>query len=361
MSFKSKKRKRDEVQEEDHKTMIYETVTQLQETQVLTFVAQYEKYQAKRWGSPRPHFSEPPNVFSLTTKEPTLLPERMDVFTMVRHFDLAGTPLEGIPPQLCELHQLQGLQLSATGLRDLPENIGHLQALSFLNLHNNDLRHIPDSLCDLRKLRYLVLAGNELEDLPEDLGNIASLEFLDINFNTHLCRLPDSLTTLQGLLTLHASHTGLEELPESFGNLRKLTVLSLRHTAIRFLPEPISGCRRLESLELEGTPLVRLPYDFGNLPRLRETDLRATLLPFFPPSMRAALRPPRNPYCEQIVSTPIMPRGPPSLYALALEIAVKHHGPNLPVPRAVLSNIGDVTRPTDRHRFCVVPRQTLDI
>ncbi len=126
------------------------------------------------------------------------------------------------------------LRILNYSLRRLPKRICELKELECLNLNNNSLEELPESFGELRELKYLYLSHNKLRELPESFGELKKLECLCL------------------------SHNNLRWLPESFGELKSLKWLFLEYNQLRGLPKSL--CKlKLEDLKIFDNELTYLP------------------------------------------------------------------------------------------------------
>ena len=71
----------------------------------------------------------------------------------------------GIPPEIGNLTNLTGINLSDNQLTSIPESIDNLSNLISLNLENTNLTTIPESIGNLSSLQSLKLMSNQLTSL----------------------------------------------------------------------------------------------------------------------------------------------------------------------------------------------------
>ena len=158
-----------------------------------------------------------------------------------------------------EMKCLKWLDLSESGIRELPSSIGYLTQLTTLWLEgSHNLRGLPDSIGYLTQLTELRFTDcHNLRDLPDSIGYLTQLTELRFTDCHNLRDLPDSigyLTQLTGL-SLHNCHN-LRDLPNSIGYLTQLTGLSLHgcHN-LRDLPDSIYKLQMLESFYFDSAKL----------------------------------------------------------------------------------------------------------
>lgn len=123
-------------------------------------------------------------------------------------------------------------------VRDIPDNIRSLKALTRLVIRDQPLTHLPDSIGNLQNLQTLIIINTPLQALPETLGNIANLEDIEI-VGTHLAKLPDSIGSLTRLKGLVLSHNRLRNLPPSFSQLQALVELDLTSNNFSTIPNEL--------------------------------------------------------------------------------------------------------------------------
>ncbi|PHU01466.1 hypothetical protein BC332_31253 [Capsicum chinense] len=199
--------------------------------------------------------------------------------------DLNNCPkLDTFPEINGDMHCLECLTLSSTGIRELPSSIGNLSGLYNLNLNGcEDLVSLPNSLCNLMNLQYLHLDGcKKLEKLPENIGNLQELGILDAT-ETAISQPPTSITKLGKLTDLrfsrshvlqHVLHSSSFILPELSG-LSSLTDLHLSNLNILGgLPEELGSLLFLDELNLSGSNISCLPKSIKQLLHLQCLDLQ---------------------------------------------------------------------------------------
>jgi C-terminal of Roc, COR, domain/Ras of Complex, Roc, domain of DAPkinase/Leucine rich repeat/Leucine Rich repeats (2 copies) len=183
--------------------------------------------------------------------------------------DLSGSGLSELPESLGQLTNLSVLDLNRNRLSELPAWLGQLTNLSVLDLGGNRLSELPESLGQLTNLIRLNLSGNRLSGLPAWLGQLTNLTVLELSGN-RLSGLPAWLGQLTNVTFLELSGNQLSELPESLGQLTNLTELDLGHNQLSELPEWL-GWLDLQNLDVADNPLA---------PELVAADTERRLLPF---------------------------------------------------------------------------------
>jgi len=73
-----------------------------------------------------------------------------------------GNQIASFEPNICNLPNIEILDLSRNLIQIIPDCIGYLDSLTILDLDENQISHIPPSLCDLPEECYIELDSNQL-------------------------------------------------------------------------------------------------------------------------------------------------------------------------------------------------------
>ncbi|WP_052435937.1 leucine-rich repeat domain-containing protein [Neochlamydia sp. EPS4] len=151
---------------------------------------------------------------------------------------LSGIGLTYLPPEICQLSQLQALDLSQNQLTALPEEMGQLSNLQQLYLRGNQLTALPGEIGQLPQLRGLYLSQNQLTSLPAEIGQLPQLQTLDLRKN-QLTSLPVEIGQLFRLQGLYLNQNQLTSLPAEIGRLPDLQNLELAGNPLKDIAEKI--------------------------------------------------------------------------------------------------------------------------
>ncbi|MET0405092.1 MAG: leucine-rich repeat domain-containing protein [Cystobacter sp.] len=120
----------------------------------------------------------------------------------VKELTLNGRKLGELPALIGEFSELEHLLLGSTSLKQLPKELGQLQALKRLDLSfNRELSALPPEVGQLRNLESLLLRATPLASLPEELGQLERLRFLNLEASK-MTSVPPCLFQLKSLKTL---------------------------------------------------------------------------------------------------------------------------------------------------------------
>ncbi|XP_031266265.1 receptor-like protein 7 isoform X2 [Pistacia vera] len=141
-----------------------------------------------------------------------------------------------IPPALCNLNQLETLDLSHNNLSGkLPQCSGNFSHfLQLLNLKNNNFSGgIPENFVNGENLWMIDLSQNQLQGkIPRSLASCTKLEFLDLGNNQINDTFPSWLETLPNLKVLILQSNRLRgaiKEPETDSAFLKLRIIDISH------------------------------------------------------------------------------------------------------------------------------------
>eukprot|EP00042_Codosiga_hollandica_P028703 m.152129 g.152129 ORF g.152129 m.152129 type:complete len:395 (+) comp52848_c0_seq1:231-1415(+) len=171
------------------------------------------------------------------------------------------------------LRSRESLNLSKTGVSQLPKSFGNLRRLVHLDLNSNLLDALPESFARLGMLGTLYLGGNQFQEFPQVLTLLPALERLYMGANK-LRSLPAEIGNLRGLQLLYLGGNELRSVPESIGQLKTLFILNLGENQLSSLPDSISELTNMEALSLQGNQFSVLPPTILKLRTLERLALR---------------------------------------------------------------------------------------
>lgn len=108
-------------------------------------------------------------------------------------------------------------------LIQIDSSIGRLKNLAFLNLRFcSKLRQLPQELGSLEALSELLIDGTSVQEIPVSQGCTMKLETLSATHFYSVTQISSSIAHFQSLLDLALDEAEIIELPESIGALMKL-------------------------------------------------------------------------------------------------------------------------------------------
>lgn len=220
------------------------------------------------------------------------LPDEIGHLDALTSLDLSNSksssgPWNNITGDLAALENLKNLLFLDMGFNylntEFPESVLKLTDLIVLRLDNAGLTGpFPTKLSRLTKLQHLFLGNNSLEGLlPPGIGNLVDLVELSLWSNELNSSIPLELSGLKKLTYLNMHGCDLwGGLPPEFGNLMYMQTLYLYDNRLSgTIPDIWENMRNLRSLRLEYNYLTKFfPYWTQSLPSLELLDLEHNLL-----------------------------------------------------------------------------------
>ena len=159
------------------------------------------------------------------------------------------------------------LDLSALGLKKVPETISKLSNLQLLFLYNNEISEIPESITSLSKLQDLYLNSNQISEIPDSIASLSNLQKLYLSKN-QISGIPDNIASLSNLQELYLSDNQISEIPDNIGYLSNLQRLNLYDNLNSEIPESITSLSNLQELFLSHNQILEIPDCIQNLSNL---------------------------------------------------------------------------------------------
>ena len=173
--------------------------------------------------------------------------------------EISTSGLLELPSKVEQLSNLTNLVLHGNKLTSLPPAIGKLKKLKLLDASRNELKVLPDELSQLSELQSLILSGNQLESLPSNLNALSFLLVVKIDQN-NFTEFPESLLNEENpkvnLTEIHAQKNKISSIPSTINRLTALKVLDLRENNLSVIPGELGDCAKLKDLNLNGNKLA---------------------------------------------------------------------------------------------------------
>ena len=130
-------------------------------------------------------------------------PEIGENMGRLRELNFRGTGIIEVPSSIVHLHGLEYLDLSyCHNLSSLPDSICSLSYLKTLQLKHCPIKSFPEIEENMGMLRELNLSNTGIIEVPSSIRHLQGLERLDISCCRNLLSLPDSIFSLSSLKTL---------------------------------------------------------------------------------------------------------------------------------------------------------------
>lgn len=180
-------------------------------------------------------------------------------------------------PEVIPIH-LNELNLSGSGIEEVPDSIGHLLQLRELRLVSSSIITISSNLSKLESLTVLSLHNCQITEFPKLPRNLSQLDLE----GTRIEKVSSSIMCLHKLEALHMGKTRIRNLPSSIIELHALKVITLddcpnitifpifpekieeinmQRSSIEEIPSSISRLKCLKKLRLEGSRRLKSLYE----------------------------------------------------------------------------------------------------
>lgn len=128
--------------------------------------------------------------------------------------------------------------------------------LEILILTNGKIGKLPNSISRLQNLKTLHLKFNFINNLPSQIGELRNLRILNLSMNL-LENLPYQIIMLKNLSYLDLSSNQLKRLQDQICELKNLQFLDLSFNQLNSLPIHIGELKNLKHLRLKNNPIPK--------------------------------------------------------------------------------------------------------
>ncbi|XP_039164704.1 disease resistance protein RUN1 [Eucalyptus grandis] len=200
--------------------------------------------------------------------EPFKLPETFGNLESLSSFILDGhLGINQLPSYIGGLVKVTRLSLRwCVGIKKLPCSLGKMKMLDELDLSMSGIAELPDSIEYLKKLKVIRVSCTEIKKFPHTIGQVEMLEELHAQkcwdlTNENL----EELGKLSNLRILDLSYTSVSRLPKVLCYLSYLQTLEMSSTHLQEVPNLLSSLTHLH-LQARHFPSINDPMEEPNLP-----------------------------------------------------------------------------------------------
>ena len=153
--------------------------------------------------------SDPNTIYEidLSNSGITEIPKEILLFKKLRVLNLEENDLSKADFSILRhITGLQKLNIGQCNLTKMPSSIFSLTKLDELDIYFNKISELPEELFTLTNLRGLEIGGNYLTSLSPDISKLTNLEWIEFS-STQIWTLPDEMTKLTSLKKIYPNDT----------------------------------------------------------------------------------------------------------------------------------------------------------
>jgi len=176
------------------------------------------------------------------------VPSNISILQNLEVLFIGTNGLKTLTEELPKLRKLKLLSVRGNSmLTDLPEAIGNLKCLERLDISATGLKRIRNEVSYCTELKSISANASKIEILPKDIGNLINLIHLNLGSNK-IKKLPKSIGKMENLQDLSLGSNDIKKIPEEISNLENLTSLSVEYNRFTNFPREILNIQNLSSL-----------------------------------------------------------------------------------------------------------------
>lgn len=183
-----------------------------------------------------------------------------------------------IPEGLCDMQELERLELSGNFSIILPDSISKLNSLTSFSTYEMDYEVLPENFGRLEKLRYISISDNStLRKLPESFSELKRL----YNFSFSDCDSLSNLPVINSAINSMSISCSLKitKIPNCPKAINSLEYISIGNASIAEIPTDISKYKKLSQIYLIGNELTALPPELLNVEKLLVLNVLSNNIP----------------------------------------------------------------------------------
>lgn len=214
--------------------------------------------------------SKLPNLMILVANRCNLrkLPDNISLLKGLEVLSIETNGLKELNQNIGDLSKLKYLSVRSNSyLKDLPKSVENLNCLQFLNVSASGLIRLRDELSSCSELISIIANASKIETLPEHIGNLVNLKYLNLAANK-IEVLPISIGQLSELENLSLGTNDIRKLPKEISNLQKLHFLSLSFNRFKEFPRETLVLDSVYNLWLHNNSFKVIPTEVGEMKSL---------------------------------------------------------------------------------------------
>ena len=181
---------------------------------------------------------------------------------------MSFNPLGSAHVSFSGMASLEAVFMNNCALTSFPSDLKDCPHLRRLHLNINNMNNTSDELCELNDLEELELSDNPIFELPSCLGN-PKLSFLRLYDMPNLSSLPTSLSRTK-IKSIELKGSPIKDLPSALQKASDLSLISLHDMPLLEYVDPvIFNAPALVSFLLDGAPSFKTVPNLGKVTNAR--------------------------------------------------------------------------------------------
>lgn len=182
-------------------------------------------------------------VLRLDSNPITYIPDSIAQLSNLELLNLHATTIDSLPQWMPQLANLKELNIDSTYVTVLPETVFQIPNLETLIASSCQISHFAPA--PSHSLSQLYLSDNPLKELPENINLLSALTEISLT-NTKIKRLPEALFNCTAIQNLYLSNTAISAISTAVAQLKQLQCLAISNTQIYKLPAPLKALPLIE-------------------------------------------------------------------------------------------------------------------
>ncbi|MEK3761305.1 COR domain-containing protein [Paenibacillus sp. FSL P4-0338] len=183
-----------------------------------------------------------------------VIPEELCELENLEALDVSGCPIISLPSGISKLQKLSSLHLANTKIEMLPEELFRLKNLELLNIVGCPIESLTPQISNLKKLSSLYFHGTKISTFPQEIFGLRELR--NLGLSNKIVEIPQEITKLRNLTSIMLIGSELTEIPAYFGSLNKLQELYLHGSKINYFPDSLKNLVNMKKIDIDNTPFV---------------------------------------------------------------------------------------------------------
>lgn len=217
------------------------------------------------------------------------LPVQIGQLVTLTQLDLSGNKLgPDFGEKISKLRRLETLNLKENKLKKLDVDLSNLRNLTHFDISENEFREFDETvLTKMRRLHRLDCSNNQIEAMPTNFGDLNELQELNLDGNRLLEFPNDKIDVMGSLKHLSINNNYIESFPVDLPYLYRMERLNAKNNNIDSLPADLWKMKSLDILDVSGNMLTELPESIAKLASVKQISFSENKIASFPTAVQS--------------------------------------------------------------------------